>query len=118
MRFLVDAQLPPLLCDILEKAGFKAVHVDALPKGDESTDNEIMKYADKNDLIVITKDLDFHYSHMIIGEPKKLLLITTGNIKNKDLFNIFRNNKVNFENLFNNCNYVELNINGLIGHDR
>lgn len=118
MRFLVDAQLPPLLCEILKKEGIKSRHVDSLPAGDESSDNEITEYADLNDLIVITKDLDFYYSHMINGEPKKLLLITTGNIKNKDLFNIFRNNIINFKTLFDNCNYVELNNNGLIGHEK
>jgi predicted nuclease of predicted toxin-antitoxin system len=118
MKFLVDAQLPPLLCDILEKAGFESTHVENLPTGDESSDKEISQYADKHELIVITKDLDFHYSHMIIGEPKRLLLITTGNIKNKDLFNIIRNNVLNLKNLFDNCDYVELNNDGLIGHER
>lgn len=59
MKFIVDAQLPPFLGEILEKAGFSATHVDALPKGDESTDKEIMKYADDNQLIVISKDSDF-----------------------------------------------------------
>ncbi|WP_340103476.1 DUF5615 family PIN-like protein [Rhodohalobacter sp. 8-1] len=117
MRFLVDAQLPPLLCEILKKEGIKSSHVDSLPAGDESSDKEITEYADQNDLIVITKDLDFYYSHMINGEPKKLLLITTGNIKNKDLFEIFRNNIINFKTLFDKCNYVELNNDGLIGHE-
>lgn len=88
MKFLVDAQLPRLLCEIFEKAGIESTHVDSLPAGDESSDKEISRYADKNDLIVVTKDLDFYYSHMIIGEPIRLLLITTGNIKNRDLFNI------------------------------
>ncbi|MGK7389149.1 MAG: DUF5615 family PIN-like protein [Candidatus Cyclobacteriaceae bacterium M2_1C_046] len=118
MKFIVDAQLPPLLCEILEKAGFTSLHVDSLPKGDESPDKEIVKYADNNDLIVITKDLDFYYSHMIMGQPKKLLLITTGNIKNKNLFDIIRNNISNLKNLFDSCNYVELNNSGLIGHEK
>jgi predicted nuclease of predicted toxin-antitoxin system len=70
MKFIVDAQLPLLLCDILEKAGFTSIHVDSLSTGDESSDKEIIKYADNNDLIVITKDSDFYYSHMILGQPK------------------------------------------------
>jgi predicted nuclease of predicted toxin-antitoxin system len=53
MKFLVDAQLPPLLCEILKKAGFKSIHIDSLPAGDESSDKEITQYADQNDLIVI-----------------------------------------------------------------
>lgn len=47
MKFVVDAQLPPLLCEILEIAGFNATHVDSLPKGDETSDTEIAIYADK-----------------------------------------------------------------------
>lgn len=109
MKFIVDAQLPPLLCEILEEAGFSAIHVDSLPKGDE--------YADDNQLTVISKDSDFYYSHMIIGQPKKLLLITTGNIKNKDLFNLIRNNIINIQNFFKNCDYVELNNDDLVGHE-
>jgi predicted nuclease of predicted toxin-antitoxin system len=115
MTFIVDAQLPNLLCEILTKAGITAIHVDALQDGDETTDKAISQYADDHDLIVITKDTDFYYSHMISGKPKKLLLITTGNIKNKELFNLIRNNLSNLQKLFESCRYVELNNNGLIG---
>ena len=59
MRFLVDAQLPPKLCEILKAAGFDALHVDSLPNGDETSDNDISAYATQNNLIVITKDSDF-----------------------------------------------------------
>lgn len=117
MKFLVDAQLPPLLCEIFEIASFESIHVDSLPAGDESSDKEISEYADKNGLIVATKDLDFYYSHMLVGKPKRLLLITTGNIKNKDLFNIIRKNIPNLKNLFDDCNFVELNNDGLIGNE-
>lgn len=118
MKFIVDAQLPPLLCEILEKADFSAIHVDSLPEGDESADKEITRYADENDLIVISKDSDFYYSHMILGKPKKLLLITTGNIKNKELLKLIRNNIINLQNLFKTSNYVELNNKGMIGHEK
>jgi predicted nuclease of predicted toxin-antitoxin system len=86
MKFIVDAQLPPLLCKVLEKAGLSAIHVDSLPKGDKSSDTEIIDYADENQLIIVTKDSDFYYSHMIKKQPRKLLLVTTGNLKNSDLF--------------------------------
>jgi predicted nuclease of predicted toxin-antitoxin system len=118
MSFLVDAQLPPLLCDILENAGFPAIHVDSLPNGDESSDKEITQYADHHNLIVITKDSDFYYLHMIIGQPKKLLLITTGNMKNKELFNLIRKNILNVHILFETCDYVELNNDSLVGHKK
>ena len=117
MKFLIDAQLPPMLCEILISKGVDALHVNSLPKGDESTDNDINRFANENEFVVITKDSDFYHSHMIFGEPRKLLLITTGNIKNKILFDLIRANSKVIMRLFETCSYVELNNNGIISHD-
>jgi predicted nuclease of predicted toxin-antitoxin system len=35
--------------------------------------------------VVVTKDADFVDSHLLRGRPPKLLLISTGNISNRDL---------------------------------
>jgi predicted nuclease of predicted toxin-antitoxin system len=118
MKCIVDAQLPPLLCKVLEKAGLSAIHVDSLPKGDKSSDTEIIDYADENQLIIVTKDSDFYYSHMIKKQPRKLLLVTTGNLKNSDLFSLIRINILNIKELFKSCDYVELNNDGLVGHEK
>lgn len=117
MRFLVDAQLPVKMCEILQKSGLDSVHVDVLPNGDETSDKDIASYADQNDLIVITKDSDFYHSHMILGKPKKLLLLTTGNIKNKALFDLIRNNAFKIKSLFETCRYVEVANDSIIGHE-
>ncbi|WP_040396001.1 DUF5615 family PIN-like protein [Cesiribacter andamanensis] len=118
MKFLVDAQLPAKLCEILHSAGLDATHVDSLPDGDESADRDITLYADQHNLIVITKDSDFYHSHMILQQPKRLLLITTGNIKNRGLFDLIRANAQTLKALFNSCNYVELTNDSIIGHER
>ncbi len=118
MKFLVDAQLPTKLCEVLQLAGLDAVHVDSLPEGDESSDRAIALFADQNDLIVITKDSDFYHSHMILQQPKRLPLITTGNIKNRRLFDHIRANALTIKNLFDSCNYVEMTNDSIIGHDR
>ena len=117
MKFLVDAQLPSKLCEILDTIGIDSIHVDSLPEKDETSDKEITVYADANDLIVISKDSDFYHSHMILGQPKRLLLITTGNIKNRKLFDLIRDNILIITNLFKTCNYVELTNDGIIGHE-
>lgn len=65
MKFLIDAQLSAKLCEILKQIGFDAIHVDELPRGDESPDREITVLADEHELIVISKDADFYHSHMI-----------------------------------------------------
>ena len=59
MKLIVDAQLPSKLCEILAQLGIDSIHVDALPEGDETSDLEISEFADKNNLIVPTKDFDF-----------------------------------------------------------
>ncbi|HEV7350005.1 DUF5615 family PIN-like protein [Telluribacter sp.] len=117
MRCIIDAQLPVLLVSILSGLGIHAEHVEELPKGDESSDIDIYQYADKNNLIVITKDTDFFYSHTLLGKPRKLLLITTGNIKNKELFDLIRTNYQTLYLLFETCNFIEFNNEGIIAHD-
>lgn len=69
MNFLIDAQLPSRLTNVLTDLGCEAMHVDLLPKGDETPDDEIAKYADKNNLMVITKDFDFYHSYMGASAP-------------------------------------------------
>jgi predicted nuclease of predicted toxin-antitoxin system len=116
MKFLVDAQLPLKLCEILKSLDIESEHVDSLPKGDESTDIEISNYADKNGLIVITKDSDFYHTHMVLGKPKKLLIILTGNIKNRALFDLIRTNSTTIKNIFEHSNFIELTHDSLISH--
>lgn len=117
MKFLVDAQLPSKLCEILESIGSYSIHVDSLPTGDETPDSVISAYADKEDLIVVTKDSDFYHSHMILGQPKRLFLITTGNIRNRRLFDLIRDNALTIKTLFKTCNYLEMSNDGIIGHE-
>jgi len=83
MMLIIDAQLPTKLCEVLNQLEFETIHVDDLPNGDETSDREITEYADKSNLTVVTKDYDFYHSHMVLGKPRKLLLVTTGNIKNR-----------------------------------
>ena len=92
MKLVVDAQLPKKLCEILNQLGLESLHFDTLPLGDETPDKEIAAFADKQKLMLITKDFDFYHSHMTEGKPAKLFLITTGNLKNRQLFDLFRNN--------------------------
>ncbi len=113
MNVIVDAQLPVKLCEILKKLGATPIHVQELPKGDETGDAEIIQYADKYDLIVLTKDSDFYHSHMTVGKPNKLLLISTGNIKNRQLFDLFRDNILLISDSLSKNRFVELTTKGL-----
>ncbi|MBI3521040.1 MAG: DUF5615 family PIN-like protein [Bacteroidetes bacterium] len=117
MKLLIDAQLPTLLAAILNELGYQSIHVDSLINGDESTDTEIINYAEKHQLIVVTKDSDFFHSHSLLKKPAKLLLVSTGNIKNKQLFDIFRRNHLKLYELFEIVNFVEINSNGIASHE-
>lgn len=68
MKFLVDAQLPSKLCEILEAIGADSIHVDSLPEKDETSDREITIYVDAHDLTVVSKDSDFYHSHLSTGQ--------------------------------------------------
>lgn len=116
MKFLVDAQLPGKLCEILNQLGVESIHVDEILNGDESADLEIANFADIHNYIVITKDYDFYHSHMVMKVPKKLLLITTGNLKNHQLFHLIRNNLLLIINSLSKNNFVELSNDGIIVH--
>ncbi|MEQ9102726.1 MAG: DUF5615 family PIN-like protein [Imperialibacter sp.] len=117
MKLIVDAQLPTKLCEILNQLGLESFHVAELPKGDETPDEEITELADRQNLILVTKDFDFYHSHMALGKPKKLFLVTTGNLKNRQLFDLFRNNFLLIKNALNRSNFVELNNEGITEHE-
>jgi predicted nuclease of predicted toxin-antitoxin system len=113
MKLIVDAQLPTKLCEVLNELGLESIHVDELPKGDQTPDWEIIKFADHENLFVVTKDFDFYHSHMTLGKPKRLFLITTGNLKNRQLFNLFRNNMLIIKNALNRSVFLELSNEGI-----
>jgi predicted nuclease of predicted toxin-antitoxin system len=58
MKFLVDMALSPKTVIVLRNSGYEAVRVNELGMA-KSRDREILEYAAKNDMIVLTADLDF-----------------------------------------------------------
>jgi predicted nuclease of predicted toxin-antitoxin system len=85
VNFLVDAQLPRRTAGWLTAAGCDAVHTLDLPDGNRTTDEYLLDLADRQDRAIVTKDVDFVDSHLLRGRPARLLLISTGNISNRDL---------------------------------
>lgn len=89
MKFLVDAQLPKILARFLRERGFDAIHTLDLKLKNVTDDIEINKISLAENRIVITKDSDFYDSYAAKQEPYKLLYLTTGNISNPDLLELF-----------------------------
>jgi len=82
MKFLVDAQLPPELCDWLENRGHSAVHVGALAE-EALRDRQIADYAEAERLALISKDEDF--VGLRLPDRFIFLWLRCGNVTNRKL---------------------------------
>lgn len=116
MKFLVDAQLPRRLVVRLRELGHDAIHTLDLQRGNHTTNNEINELSVLEARVVITKDSDFVDSLLVRGEPWKLLWITTGNIRNDTLEELFLANLDRIVDAFGTHDYVELSKTALIVH--
>ena len=85
MNFLVDAHLPRSLCALLAQHGHDATHTFALPEQNATKDGIINRISFAEQRVVVSKDTDFFFSHLLHGRPWKLLLVRTGNIGARDL---------------------------------
>jgi predicted nuclease of predicted toxin-antitoxin system len=85
MKFLVDAQLPRRMVDWLAAAGSDAIHTLDLPQRNRTPDVHVAQAADMDQRALVTKDSDFVDSHLLSGQPMRLLLVSTGNISNQEL---------------------------------
>jgi len=112
IRFLVDAQLPKKLVDMLIYRGYDSLHTSDLPNKNRSKDSEINHLSIEQKRILITKDADFVESLLISNKPFKLLYVKTGNISNLQLQNIIANNLDDIVSSFVENRFVE------ISHDR
>lgn len=91
MKFLVDEQLPGLLAEWLQSKGHDAIHVATLFTGTRIPDGFICRRSMDEQRIVISKDVDFFNTYFIKRQPYKLIYVTTGNLKNRQLLDLFRN---------------------------
>jgi predicted nuclease of predicted toxin-antitoxin system len=82
MKFLVDAQLPPGLCDWLKERGHEAIHVREL-KDEILTDIRIAKLAEDEQSILLSKDEDF--VTLRLPDRFAFLWLRCGNISNRGL---------------------------------
>lgn len=116
MKFLVDAQLPKRLAMLLRQEGFDALHTLDLSLGNRTPDNIINNISVNEHRIVITKDSDFVDSFVLNQQPWKLLLVSTGNIRNSQLEDLFLANLEKIAAGFATFNFIEINQTNLIFH--
>jgi predicted nuclease of predicted toxin-antitoxin system len=116
MTFLIDAHLPRRLAFYLQNLGHKAVHTLDLPQGNSTPDTEPCDISVRDQAIVVTKDADFVNTFTIQRVPFKLLLVSTGNIKNADLETLFARNISQITAGFTSHSFIELTRMLLIVH--
>ena len=116
MKFLVDAQLPRRLASLWQQADYDAVHTLDLPLGNYTPDNIINDLSLKEQRVVVTKDADFVDSFLVQQVPWKLLLVSTGNIRNQELLDLFAANLEKIVNGFSTFDFIEINRNEIIFH--
>jgi predicted nuclease of predicted toxin-antitoxin system len=116
VKFLVDAQLPRHLAAILNWHGQDALHTLDLPEGNRTPDWRINQISVEENRVVVTKDADFVNSFLLSAVPYKLLLVSTGNISNRDIQNTFANNLPAILMALEESDYVEISQATLICH--
>jgi predicted nuclease of predicted toxin-antitoxin system len=116
MNFLIDANLPRRLIRVFQERGHYAVHTLDLPEGNATPNTALLDYSEQNNCVVATKDSDFSTSFWLQDRPHKLLLISTGNIRNVELERLL---VANFEQLIaalTESRFVELTREHVIVH--
>lgn len=116
MNFLIDANLPRRLVRIFQVRGHSAVHTLELPEGNATPDSALLDYSERNNCVVTTKDSDFSSSFWLQNRPQKLLLISTGNIRNTELESLLKANIDHLISALTENRYVELTREHVIVH--
>lgn len=114
MKFLIDAQLPETLSDLICSLGYESNHTLHLEKKNNTTDSEIIDVCINEGRILMTKDNDFKFCHSMHKMPPKLILITTGNISNVELIKIFSENFDSIVEHISKYDFVEINNNSIL----
>ncbi len=84
----------------MTEQGVEGIHGSTILNGWRTKDKDFCSYADKHDLVVITKDNDFRNSHFLQNTPVKLIKINPGNISNDELISIISAHITSFKKVF------------------
>jgi len=109
VRVLIDAHLPRRLSEFLSSHEIESKHTLDLPNKNATPDSEIIRIADDENRIVITKDSDFIDNYILDERPNKLLIVSTGNINNKSLILLFEKNLETLRTMFEEYSVIEIN---------
>lgn len=80
-----------------------------MSKKNATPDSEIIQITGKENRIIISKDSDFFDNYILDGSPKKLLIVSTGNINNQWLIRLYEKNLEVLRLLFEEHSVIEIN---------
>jgi predicted nuclease of predicted toxin-antitoxin system len=119
IKFIVDAQLPYRLKRWITEQGYDTIHTLDLPLKSLTADITIAELALLENRIVISKDTDFLKLNILHQKPEKLLMLSTGNIVNSSLIDLFQRNFLFIIQLFEKqATIVEMNNEMIIIHQQ
>ena len=96
MRFFIDAQLPPLLCQFFTQRGHEARHV--FESFEHSAPDEIIFDHGRESLsVIVTKDDYFARQSDAKGAPPQILWLRIGNCRNPALIETLSSAWLNIE---------------------
>ena len=108
MKFLVDAHLPLSLCAVLARHGHDANHTLNLPARNATRDTVLNQISVDEQRVLISKDSDFLYSHLVLGRPWKLVSVKTGNMSKAELCSLFERHLPEIESALEQHTLVEI----------
>ncbi|MCB0635079.1 MAG: DUF5615 family PIN-like protein [Lewinella sp.] len=92
MKVLCDVHIARKVVRFFQQNGVEATHVNDILDSWYTSDKAIADYADEHKLVVLSKDRDFRNSHHLKKSPRRLLLISLGNISTANLIAILGKN--------------------------
>ena len=84
MKLLFDANISRALADRLADAFPGSTHVSVVGL-ETASDREVWDFAAERDLIIVSKDEDFHQMAFLNGPPPKVVWVRLGNCSTNDI---------------------------------
>lgn len=89
VKLLFDENLSPRLTSLLKDLFPGSLHVHDIRLG-SSNDQEVWRYAAKEDYLIVTKDADFYDYSQLLGIPPKVIWIRRGNCSTRQIETMLR----------------------------
>ena len=84
------------------------MHTLDLPEQNASRDSALNAVSVSEERVVVSKDSDFYYSHLLHGRPWKLVLVRTGNMSLRETKQLFENHLPAIAAALETCTLVEI----------